>query len=593
LVDIRIDLCLALYNNADGAGAVAMGREAVAEGEALLAATQATDDDRDEAARAHYTLAHYIGLVGRLGEAIAEEQKSIAIEEPLVARNPKKNYVTHLTSMCADAASYYSKSKDWAAVIGYGAKVMRYVDVQHAITSGDAGQLVALDSVLTFVGQAYAGQGDHPHALETYRRMADIREQFAALDRSHYTRLYDYTIALMNLATEFRNAGDRQGALDTCRRARTALDTYDGSETVAVGHREHLGGGYLNLSAQLAAMNEDTDALATARIARQLYEGLYKTNPNNSFIAATLADTRQALASALVRSGDDKGAVEGYRGALELQLTTAAASPSAGPLIQAAILQRRIAGLEARMGDRPSAERDFRKAIEFNLQALARSEKSWSADRKNTAPLQLIISEERRHAEILERLGQPEEALGIWSKALEHARLLTAADLKNSTYKDQLRATTAAVERFEWEKSGSRDATPANVRSDVARAYLDVGERWDYDGDLERTRAAASKALEMYEALLRDDPEDADSQHGIASSLECLANGNIVMARRTSGQERRRNLQQARDYLTRANTLIKEHQMNASSVIKPGQIAVELATVEAWLQELPQVSAAH
>src|SRR5208283_1499434 len=125
------------------------------------------------------------------------------------------------------------------------------------------------------------------------------------------------------------------------------------------------------------------------------------------------ADTRRALASALVRLGDYQGAMEGYRGALELQLTGAAASASAGPLIQAAIIQRNIAGLEARTGDRTSAERDFRKAIELILQARARSEKAWNADRKNTAPLQLIISEERTHAEILERLGQQEDALGV------------------------------------------------------------------------------------------------------------------------------------------------------------------------------------
>ena len=304
-------------------------------------------------------------------------------------------------------------------------------------------------------------------------------------------------------------------------------------------------------------------------------------------------------------------------------MTMAASSPYADPLNRAAGILRNIAGLEARLGDRSSAERDFRKTIEITLQAFPRSEKNWNADRKDIRPLGVMVFEERRIAEILQRLDQPADALGYWSKALEHARIRFAADTKNATFTNDLQAVVRAIERLQWEKSGEMGdyrrvvgpdlmevaaagatlvpLTLPGLRADIASAYLTVGERLDFDGDLERTRAAALKALEMYEALLREPPNDqkqqANSKRGIAQSLKCLATGNLLMARRTSGEERRRNLQEASHYLARANALMKDveagHQLSSDYIDVPGQIAVELATVEAWLDEPAQIVAAH
>ena len=189
---------------------------------------------------------------------------------------------------------------------------------------------------------------------------------------------------------------------------------------------------------------------------------------------------------------------------------------------------RKIAGLEARTGDPASAERDFRKAIEFTLQAFALSEKNWNLDRKNIRPLSAMVTEEQNIAEILERLGQPTEALAYRSKALEHARLQFDADPKNTTAIRNLQDTTHAVDRFEWERAAEmghfsvgipdylwaatgiatlKDRTLADIRASVAWSYNLVGVGLDADGDLPRIRRAEIKRLEMFEALLREEPQ--------------------------------------------------------------------------------------
>ena len=102
----------------------------------------------------------------------------------------------------------------------------------------------------------------------------------------------------------------------------------------------------------------------------------------------------------------------------------------------------------------------------------------------------------------------------------------------------------------------------------------------------------------MFEALLREEPQYVvNAKNGIRDALQRLANGSMLKARRTSGEERRRNLHEARDYLVRAYTLMKDaeanHQLSSSMMNAPGQIAVKLATIEAWLQEPAPVTAAH
>ena len=146
----------------------------------------------------------------------------------------------------------------------YGAKALRYLDAQQVVASGDLYHIYSLTTALNSVGRAYAGQGDHTHAVETYRRIADILEEFTAQDAADVSRASDYTGALLGLAIQMRNAGNRQGALDTYRRARVVLDQYDSSKITTLSQRQSLASGYRNLSAQFASMNEDAAALATA-----------------------------------------------------------------------------------------------------------------------------------------------------------------------------------------------------------------------------------------------------------------------------------------------------------------------------------------
>jgi len=223
-------------------------------------------------------------------------------------------------------------------------------------------------------------------------------------------------------------------------------------------------------------------------------------------------------------------------------------------------------------------------------------------------------------AEILERLGQPAEALAYMSRELEHSRLQLDADPKNIKAIRNVQDATHALDRFEWERAGEKGQytplgipdylwsltgtaalqarTLADVRASVAWYYVNLGGTLEADGDPVRIRRAVLQGLEMHEALLRDEPQDeANAKNGILSALQHLADGSILMAGSTSGEERRRNPQEARDYLVRANTVEKDletKRLPGEDLTRaPAQIAEKLATVDAWLQEPAQVSAAH
>jgi tetratricopeptide (TPR) repeat protein len=610
LVRSRVYLAYAIFQHTDRPGGIAMGRLAVEEGDALLAAPGASDDDRDVAAYAFRCLARFFATTGRFQEALAEVRKALAIEEPLVARHPgNKEYLANYAFMCIDAAYGFNTSRDWASVVEYGSKALRYLDAKQVVASGDSDQISGLTLALEYIALAYDRQGDHIHAAESDQRAVEIQEKFAALDPSDASRANNYVSALRYLATAHRNTGDRQGALDSYRRARAVLDKFDPRKMTALSQRQNLANGYLNLSSSFAAIDEDAEALASARIALQLFDAIYQADPKSK---SGLIAAGQALAAALERSGDLREAIEQDRNALDLELKSAASGHGA------ATITRAIAGLEARAGDKAAAERDFRKAVEFHLQAFARAEKHWNTDRKDTTSLGTMVTEEREVADLLERLGQPEEALAYCSKALEHARLQFDANPKESTAINNLQETTHAVDRFEWERAGEKghfppgipdylwsstgiatvkERTMADVRASVAWSYLHLGLFGD-DGDPVRIRRALLQGLEIHQALLREEPQyETNATYAVQQALQRLADSSMLMARRTSGEERRRNLLEARDYLVRAKTFVKDAEAKRKLVEKmanvPGQIAVKLATVEAWLQEPGQVTAIH
>ena len=618
LVMGRALLGVAVNQSADRPAGLAMVRLAVAEGEALLNLSQAGDDERDAAAQAHYLLGYVMGTSDR--HFVEEMQRSIAIEDPVAARHPEnKLHANRLALACAGAAYYYSLSSDWASVINYGSKAMRYEDTSPQVLGRD-GALQRISQALDALGRAYAAQGDRLRAVETLQRIAEIREKFAALDAADVGRAQSYTAALLNLATQMRNAGDRQGALAAYHRARAALDKFDPSRIATLSQRRALANGYRDLSAQLAAIDEDAEALATARIAMRLFDAIYQADPTSLSAANGLSAAHRAVASLLTRSGDYRGMIEEYRAVVAMMLKLADPSRPADLMRTTAPMQRTVAILEALLGDRTSAERDFRKAIEFYRQALAGSEKLWNADRKQTAPLGDMITAERGIAEILERLGQPAEALACMSRELEHARLQLDADPKNIKAIRSLQDATHALDRFEWERAGEKGQytplgipdylwsltgtaalqarTLADVRASVAWYYVNLGRTLDADGELARTRRAALKGLEMQEALLRDEPQyEVNAKTCIRDALQTLADGSILLAHRTSGEERRRNLEEARDYLVRANVIVKDEETKPPAAIDlprtNAEIAEKLATVEAWLQEPAQVTVAH
>ena len=142
-----------------------------------------------------------------------------------------------------------------------------------------------------------------------------------------------------------------------------------------------------------------------------------------------------------------------------------------------------------------------------------------------------------------------------------------------------------------------KERSLADIRASVAWNYLHL-DHFGEDGDLVRIRRALLKGLEMHQALLREEPQyETNATYAIQQALQRLANSSMLMARRTAGDERRRNLLEAREYLIRAKTFVKDAEAKRKLVEKmanvPGQIAVKLATVEAWLQESGQVTARH
>ena len=199
-------------------------------------------------------------------------------------------------------------------------------------------------------------------------------------------------------------------------------------------------------------------------------------------------------------------------------------------------------------------------------------------------------------------------------------RLQFDADPKDIKAIRNMQDATHALDRFEWERADDKGQytplgmpdylwsltgiaalkarTLADVRASVAWYYVNLGRTLDADGELARARRAALKGLEMHEALLRGQPQyEVNAKNGIRSALQILADGSMLLAHRTSGKERRRNLREARDYLVRANTLVKDEETKQPPGIDlpraSADIAEKLATAEAWLQEPAQVTAAH
>ena len=150
LVRSRWNLAYTIFQHSDRPGGIAMVRLAVEEGDALLAASGASDDDKDVAAYAYHCLGWFLSLTGRFQEAIAEERKALAIEEPVVARHPEnKTYLANYAFMCTAAANYYYTSRNWTSVLEYGSKALRYLDAKQVVASGDSEQIAGLTTRFT------------------------------------------------------------------------------------------------------------------------------------------------------------------------------------------------------------------------------------------------------------------------------------------------------------------------------------------------------------------------------------------------------------------------------------------------------------
>lgn len=355
----------------------------------------------------------------------------------------------------------------------------------------------AYDKLAGVLGRPYASNlGDTQAALANYRKALAIREALARDSRDRQTQL-DLWSSYYNVGAILRETADTEGALAFHGRAHeivSGLLTAAADDPVllkAAARTAVTRAHTFEQAGQVAA------ALASAREALSLDEGLLARDATNNLLRSDVATDHGRIGIALLRLGDPQTALQhmGQRVALAERLT--AAEPANVAFRRGLSTARLQLGQAlARNGDAAGAVREQLVALEVRRSLAAQN----PDDRQ--AQVDLMFA----HLE----LGQA---------------FVRAGDLARAA--NELRAAVASCETL-----AQADPNYVFYQLSLASALTRLSSVLSASGRPDDGQRLAQRAVALMESSSRADPSDARLRFEIALAYEAIGNAAAASAQR-------------------------------------------------------------
>jgi tetratricopeptide (TPR) repeat protein len=583
------DVARALRANGDRAGALAKFRQALDEQKRIAAGKNPGDAIWAQLAAGHRWVAAGLTDSGDLAGAIQEQRRAIALLERLLTLHPdRQEYRSTLSWTYIEVAGLYI-GRDTPAVIENAGKALPFLEAQYAEDRSASGRLDALAAPLRQIAAAYSRQGELGRAIETRRRLVQMREEFAALDPTDARRAQSAAFEISFLAPELWDSGDRQGCVDAARQALATLERFPPEKVGDFRLRRDWAMAYVQQTRLLGSIRELQSSVATGRKAVALLEGLHREVMDDEITRENLASCHRLMHENLMRLGEFAKSLEHVQRSVELQ---AAVTPEiASRWRAAAYLAERAAVLRGRLGDPAAMEQGLRKAIQTDERGCVLAEQAWKSSPKSMAALRDLYYCETAIMRSLIRLGEQRQALDYARKAVSHAGArIIAGDQFYQLEEDTVRPDAVLLA---WQLAGEQadytgildpaTKTPERIRYYLAHGFGHRGDTLADDGLWKDSMDARKESAKMFEALLREGPRNKEYRLGLALSERSIGQAYLSNAERADSP--RSDLDNARTHLERARTLALELQVQRllpeHYVRLPGQLASEIAAGEA------------
>jgi tetratricopeptide (TPR) repeat protein len=462
----------------DAAGDASLRRE-------LARAYQALGDAQGQPQRANR---------GDLQQALASYRKAQAINEALLAENPRDAEARrNLSTNHARVGQARAQSGDQTGAAENFRESLVLRQAAAAANPTDAQARDAVANSYLVIGE----QSDNPAvALKYLRQALAIRRRIAAERPADAQAQDNLWGCYVRMGEAMRRLGDATGAVTHYRAALRAIEAAVAIVPANNQYLRHLGDSHLRLGRALIT----TDQAAARRHYRQaieLFESLLAASPANAEAQRDLAISFQSLGDGLATIGDWAGALEQYRKWLALAEAAATADPA--NRLDAQILWHAhysVSHALEKVGQPAEAKKHYRLALALVEQRAAAN----PTDKQLRRDLLITY---REAGDLLRRLGELAAALELQRKGLAIAEQVAAGAPGDAEAQSDLARARATIGHAYAELAQAGAATPAQRIESLltARAWYQKSlELWD---DLQRRGALPEKYVEQPGKLVR------------------------------------------------------------------------------------------
>jgi serine/threonine protein kinase/tetratricopeptide (TPR) repeat protein len=511
--------------------------------------------------------------MSRLGDYTASQQaaaRAIEIYDRLLAAHPEMPLSwANIAILCERLNPDAKRKRDWNVVIAGVKKALPVLEAGYPRDAVARAHLNvysdSLRAALRQMADGYTYLGDFAHAVETRRRLVQMREELTALNPSDAVAVRAHSEALADLAEACRQSGDRQCALEASIQGVALLDALPRDKAPTLNSRGPLHLLYARHVQQLAALHDIPHAVAASKSRLMLWEDTYRADPKGA--AGWFMSAEQTMGAQCLSAGDFAESLEHYHHALELRPATWVGDVIGLPTL--------IAVMRWHLGDRAAMETGLREAMEAYRReygvaeqvvkdtpqdGMSRGRMFWTG----TAVLEaLILSGESR-------------------QALEHGLAVVGSNPGLRSY----------VALLQWQIGGegadytrvlsSGAVTAAEARYQAALGYSRVGALYANHGFWRESIEAYGKSAEMLSALAPQDSNNVEYRLGLVSAERSL--GERYLSGWYRGAISRADLAEARAHYGRAQQVVlqlqAERRLPATSLSLPGELMCDLAACD-------------
>jgi tetratricopeptide (TPR) repeat protein len=450
---------------------------------AALETEAPSDVVRDVLATSHHNIAWMLSQSGRDAEALAADEKALAIYQKLADASPA---VADLQSKLASthnniAILLWNTGRYEAALEAYKEALTIRQKLARASPAVTEYQRDLANSHLS-IGMSLAQIGRPEEALQTYEKALAIHRKLVDLSPAVTQFQRDLANTHGNIAVLMQQIGRPGEALQAYEKALAIQQELADANPTVTELQSFLSASHNNIGTVLSEVGRPREALQAYEKALAIRQKLADANPAVTYLQSALTDTHYYIGAVLSDIGKSGEALQAYEKSLAIQQKLVDASPTVTDFLSNLARSHNSIGILLGQTGRP------KEALQALTKALAIRQKLADAE-------PMLPDYQNDLAQTLNSLGQLQgrlelfvEALSTLDQSVTLGHRLAKAQPTNPDYQNALAESHAHRGRVH-----ARAGSPAEAATDLRRAL----ELWakkkstDLDTRFEKSRAMA------------------------------------------------------------------------------------------------------